>query len=280
MAHLAKKGTKPISYNETDRRLRLFFPDTTLQLARITPEKAAGYYDAFQVGRSVDYHRNTLAEAKSFVRWCVGQHQIKENPLESVEGVGARSTGKAQLTGNEAHVFYAWCVWKASRGDEAAIAVLLCLTLALRQKDVRIRLVRDVDLDAMVLRISDGKTKKSNRPRMVPEVLRPFLRKLVVGRGPLEPLFPAEGGGFHTKTWLRAAMVRFCRDAGVPYICPHALKGQAASVLADSGELSEKIAAHLSHEKVTTTERHYTPRGAVAAAQAGRGLELIQGGAG
>jgi hypothetical protein len=55
----------------------------------------------------------------------------------------------------------------------------MALLMALRSGDISRRLVRDVDLDATVLRVYDGKTHKSNRPRKIPEVLQPMLRKLV-----------------------------------------------------------------------------------------------------
>ena len=73
--------------------------------------------------------------------------------------------------------------------------------------------------------------------------LQPLLRLLVAGRSPLQPLFPALDGGYHTRAWLLAALKRFCRDAGVPAVCVHALKGTAG-----------KIADHLSHESERTTQ--------------------------
>jgi integrase len=283
--HLEKKQNGEVSRKETRRRLRLFFSSPELTISRVTPERGHAYYDAFRARRrpdgkpiSVDYHRNTLAEAKTFMRWCVAQGWTTGSPLEGVRGTGRRNAGKEQLTGDEARTLYGWLLGKANRGDDAALACLLCLLLALRQKDVRIRRVRDVDLDATVFRVSEAKTKKSNRPRRVPKVLQGLLRKRIEGRDPFEPLFVVNGGGFHSKTWLRRAMMRFCRDAGVPYICPHALKGQAASVLAETGELADKIADHLSHEQKSTTERHYLAAGVAEEAQVARAFAVISGG--
>ncbi len=147
--------------------MRLFF-DTVIdtQLARLTPERTAQLYVDFRVGRSVDYHRNTLGNAKGFLAWCVAQGWVQTNALAAVEGVGRRSVGKEQLTGDEARKLHDWCMWRARRGDEAAIGVLMLLLMALRQSDVTKRLVRDVDLDATVLRVSGGKTRRrANRPR-------------------------------------------------------------------------------------------------------------------
>lgn len=282
--YLLEQGNNlPESYGERMRRLRLFFaPMADLQLSRLQPEQARKLYEAFRFGRSVDYHRNTLGNARGFLKWCKSQGWISENPLEGVEGVGRRVTGKSQLTGDEARKLYGWCMWKAHRrgteserrDSDAAIGALMLLLMGLRQGDVIRRLVRDVDLDATVLHVSQGKTQKSNRARQIPDVLRPLLRTAVAGRSPMEPLFPIDGN-HHTKAWLHAAVRRFCRDADVPRVCPHSLKGTAGSVLADTGEASNKIADHLSHESEDTTRRHYVRPGAMEDARRERGIDVI-----
>jgi hypothetical protein len=43
-----------------------------------------------------------LAEAKSFLGWCVGKRWLARNPLDEVVGVGKRRHRKAQLRINEA----------------------------------------------------------------------------------------------------------------------------------------------------------------------------------
>lgn len=278
LEYLTAKGTGEISRTETVRRLRAFFTAPDRCIGDLEAEECADLYRAYQAGRAVSTHRQTLIEARSFLRWGVRQKWLRENPLADVEGVGKRNTGKMQLTGDESRKFYEWCMWRANRGDDAALAVLALLMMALRQGDLIRRVVRDVDQGATVLRVEGGKTKKSNRPRKIPAVLQPLFRQLADKRMPLEPLFKTPEGGHHTKSWLRKAMLRFTRDAGVPYVCPHSLKGTAASVLADAGELADKIAEHLSHEQSSTTMRHYAAPGALESAQVARGLAVIQGG--
>jgi integrase len=186
---------------ERMRRLRLFFASVaSIQLTRLRPSRGQELYDAFRVDRSVDYHRNTLGNARGFLKWCKKQGWISDNPLVDVEGVEERSVGKEELSGDEAQRFFRWCTWKAHRradghqrrDSDAAIGVMLALTLGLRSGDVTKRLVRDVDLDGTVLRVGmtterarKGKTKKSNRARRVPEQLQPLLRQVVEGAGRL-----------------------------------------------------------------------------------------------
>jgi integrase len=131
-----------------------------------------------------------------------------------------------------------------------------------------------------VLRVEGGKTEMSDRPRQVPEVLQHALRKLAAGREPFEPLFKSSytGSGFYTRRWLEQALEKFCREVGIPRVVPHALKGTAGSILAATGELSDRIADHLSHEQASTTTKHYVAPGAVETAQAARGLKVIAGG--
>lgn len=285
--HLQDKGT--IGYTETIRRLRLFVEEfEKTPISRVTTERAADLYEAFRKRKkrngetiSVDYHRATLINARSFARWCVKQGWITSNPFDGVEGVGRRNAGKDQHTGTEARKFYQWCLAKAEAGDDAALGVLMALLMALRSGDLTRRLVRDVDLDGTVLRVWDGKTKKSNRPRKIPRDLQPMLRRLVEGRKAFEPLFKSSttDDGKHTHRWLQQAMVRFCAGAGVPYVCPHALKGTSGTLAAEMGELGDRIADHLSHEdEGATAKRHYVAAGVLEQAQADRGLLVITGG--
>jgi integrase len=257
-------------------------------VGQVTPERGRAYYDAFRSrprpdGKpiSVDYQRDTLINARSFLAWCVEQGFAPVNVLASVKGVGRRNAGKQQHTGDEARRLYSLCIDRARAGDHSALGVLMALTMALRSGDLYRRQVRDLDLDASVLRISHGKTGKSNRPRRVPEVLRPMLREMAKGRAATAPLFwtPYTEDGYHTHKWLWESMARFCKLAGVPRVCPHSLKGAAGNILADTGAAAEVIADHLSHEKTETTMRHYVEAGRVEEEKAARGLRLIAGGA-
>ena len=285
--HLHDSGTLPVSYRETIRRLRLFFPSLALAVSRITPERAGSYYEKFRQRKrpdgepiSVDYHRSALINARSFCKWCVSREFLAANPFAEVDGIGRRRSGKAQLTGDEIRRLYSYCLVRAQDGDAAALGVLMALLMALRSSDLTRRVVRDLDLDATVLRVSEGKTRRSNRPRTIPSVLRPMLRELVRGRAAGAPLFPTPytDSGHHTRRWLEQAMDRFCSAADVPYVPPHSLKGAAGTILAETGELSDRIADHLSHESPATSERHYIAPGALEDARIGRALKVISGG--
>lgn len=287
---LRERGNLESTVADTKRWLGFFFASVMpMQVARLRQEKASELYAKFRNGRSVDYHRSALRRAKAFIAWCMEERGwLSENVLEKVKGVGKKKTGKPQFTGDEARTWFAFTLGKAMRRgteherqqSDVATALLMLLLMALRQGDIIMRQVRDVDLDATVLRVSKGKTEKSNRARKVPEVLQPLLVQIVQGRNADDWLFPASDtdSGRHTRHWLRRAQQRFCAYAKVPYIPPHGLKGTAGSILAETGELSEKIADHLSHTRVSMTERHYIAPGIVDGAQAERAFAVIAGG--
>jgi integrase len=299
--HLQQKGT--IGYAETIRRIRLFCsPVSDLLVSRLTRERAQQLYDDFR-GRtivhfkkdgtpakdhgkpiSVSYHRAALINSRSMAKFAIREKRwLRSNPFADVEGIGKRNSGKTTLTLDEATKFYEYCLARAQADDATALGLLLALALALRSADVCKRIVRDVDMDGALLRIHGAKTKKSNRPRKVPTLLQPLLRKLAAGRGAFEPLFAWRRKGelrHHTHRWLEEGMVRFCKGAGVPYVCPHALKSTAGEVLAEDGEAAETIIRHLSHDDGATTRRHYVRGGAMEQAAAERGFAVISGGKG
>lgn len=285
--HQQEQGNEDVSHVEVTRRLRLFFPNPDMLLGQVTAERARGYYDAFRQrlrhdGQpiSVAYHRAALINARSLFTWCIGEGWLHANPFAAVKGVGRRNSGKVQHTGDEVRKLYAHCIARAEAGDRGALGVLMALLMALRSSDVTRRIVRDVDLDGTVLRVWDGKSKKSNRPRKIPAVLQPMLRELAAGRPAFEPLFktPYTESGHHTRRWLEQVMEKLCEAAGVPYVCPHALKGTAGTLMAETGAAADVIADHLSHEKTSTTTRHYVAPGALEQGQAERAFRVIAGG--
>lgn len=283
--HLKDKGT--IGYGETIRRLRAFLPQE-ITIGRVTPERAKAYYESFRTRLrpdkepiSVAYHRAALINVRSFMTWCIEQGWIELNPFSKVKGIGKKNRGKPQLTGDEIIRWYAYCLARARDGDRAALGCLMAFTSALRSGDLCRRIVRDVDMGGTVLRVSGGKTLASNRPRAIARDLQPLVKILVAGRSPDEPLFPRHVKGqihHHTRRWLEQAMERFCAGAGVPYVCPHSLKGSASSILIEEGYSADAVARHCSHESRSTTEQHYITPGAVEDARQRKALKVMNGG--
>ncbi len=293
--HLRTKGNKkgPVkdgSRVETLRRLRAFFRDATIQVASLTEDRCARYYATlcetptkYRRAPSVDTHRNYLAEAKTFGRWLVREKLLGRNPLEGIEGVGARRPGeKPQLMTDESRLWLREALRRAEAGDDAALIATCALVFGCRASEITNRVVRDLDADGTIFRISKAKTKKGNRGVEVPELLRSHLLRLARGRAPGAPLFPLvdrEGNERHRKRdVVRYQTRKICQAVGVPLVCAHGLRGSHATLAEAAGVSSQVIAATLGHESDAITHRAYTDPSAVQTGRAKRALAILTGG--
>lgn len=278
--HLVAKGNKPKSYTETIRRMKVFFrPVLALRVDLLTEARARKLYQALVGKYAADSHRNMLAEAKSFLRWCVKKRWLRSNPLEGVEGQGRRSHGKEQHRINEARAFYRKAHELAALGDEGATAALMAQLFALRASEITERRVRDVDDDGRILWVPDSKTKAGRRSLETPEPLVPILAALVKGRKADEWLFPAEGeSGHHWRDWIRKQVHRVARLAGVKPITAHGMRGTHASIAREHGRSGAIVAASLGHESLRMTDTAYADREAVERGQRKKALTVLEGG--
>jgi integrase len=287
----AEKQNKPGSVDDTEYRLGMFFSEVDEEgkvirglddeaLSSITPKKGAELYTGLrrrktQSGKplAVDSHRNILAEAKSFLKWCLGKKWIVRNPLDEVEGVGRRHHGKEQLRIDEARKWQAKAIQFADRGEEGAVAAMMCLLMGMRCSEVVGRVVRDLDDGGRLLWIPDSKTMAGRRKLQVPDYLQPYLVALAKGREPKAALF-----GEHWRDWPRKWVQRICKAAGVPKVTAHAMRGLHSTLAVDSGITSHAVAAALGHESFKTTAESYATPDAVASAQQKRVLGVLKGG--
>lgn len=285
--HLIDKDT--IGYEETIRRLRLFFDKVQdMMVGRLTADKARELYDAFR-GRtladgvtpiSVAYHRAVLINARSMFKFAKAKKWVPENPFKDTEGIGKRKSGKRKPSGNELQKWYGYVMKRIEEGHDPALALMLDLALALRSGDICRRIVRDVDMGGTQLLVYDGKSENSDEPREIPVELQPFVQALIANRNPLEPLFKTSRTetGFHDHHWLWQAQERFCRLSGVPHFPPHSLKGVAGTILAKRGAAGKIVMEELSHGDQRTTRRHYVAGSVIDAAQAREAFKVVSGG--
>src|SRR6266568_5400296 len=240
-----EKGNEPKSATETMRRLRRFFPDQNLLLSEVDQGDAHGYYDAMRKwvkpnGQpiSVDYHRNTLAEARSFFKWCLVKKKWREkNPFDGVEGVGKRKHGKEQLRIDEARKWLAKAIEFADAGDDGAIAAMVALLLGTRASEVVSRVARDVDDAGKLFWIPDAKTNAGRRRVQVPKLLRPYLLELAEGKQPGDLLF-----GYHCPDWVGDWVRRICTAAELPIVTAHGMRGLHSSIAVEAGVTAHVVA--------------------------------------
>ena len=260
---LRSKGNKPRSITDTLWRLeKLLGPLLPRRLRRLAAEDCQDAYTALAAKMATDSHRNILAEAKTWARWCVKQGWIGESPLEGVEGVGARSRGKEQLRQDEARRFMDAGLAMRKPGATAAVTGLL---LGMRAGEIVSRTVRDLDDKGRLLWIPCSKTPAGRRVLVVPAELRPALLQLAVDKLPLAPLF-----GDHLPAWVRQWSKKVCKAAGVPYVCAHGLRGTHATLALDAGNSAEAVARSLGHASPSVTTEVYALPGSGQEATASR----------
>jgi integrase len=235
-----------------------------------------------------DSHRNYLAEAKTFLRWCVEKEFVGTNVLEGVSGKGSRNPGglgRNKLgTKKELRALYRTCLELAAEGDERAIGVLFALLFGFRASEVATRQCRHVDEETWTIEIDPdaAKTDASDRDNEVPLVLRPILLDLMKGKRADDYLFgEATNGGPHDKDWVTDSLKVICPKARIPVVNAHSLRGAHSDLAKKAGQTAHAICAQLGHTDERTGEKSYTSemgrRGARRATQA-TVFEVLEGG--
>lgn len=279
-----EKGNKPTSIEQTRLKMNRFFPDLFQPIEDLDAATCAALYEALRTSKhrskgsrhkpiSVDYHRNLLAEARTFLKWCVKQKYLLANPLEGVEGVGRRRHGKEQLRIDEARKWLAKAKEYADRGEAGAVAAMMTLLMGTRCNEIVSRVVRDLDDNGAMLWIPDAKTYKGRRTLLVPAELQPYLRALAAGKAPTDHLF-----GKHHRDWPRHWVQRICREAAVPVVTAHGQRGLHATLAVEAGVTARAVADALGHESFKTTAQSYARADGVGLARQTRVLSVLQGG--
>ncbi len=260
-------------------RLKSFFPSERMFVRSLSARACVELYDALQRSTKTDTHRNTLAEAKTFLHWCVREKHLRQNPAAAIIGTGKRKKGKEQLRPGEAREFMEVGLAESAAGRDGSFAAVAAMLLGLRQNAISRRLVRDVDISTRKLYIVGDKTAAGTRSVVIPEVLWPHFHERIEDRDPMEALLPANSkDGFHHKEWVNKNTQRICQALGIPIVCAQALRGTHSTLAEESGVSGEAVARQLGHESTTTTRAHYTKPEAVQSARQERALTVLAGG--
>jgi integrase len=299
--HLAdvgnKRPCKPDTIRQTCWAIASFF-DKPMPLRLLNPRRCEAMYAELRsrptrTGKpmSVDAHRNTLSQVKTFLNWCVAKRWLASNPAANVRGVGERRPGGKSLGKNddiltidETRAFYQMAIFRAERGDEGAIAVLVALLLGLRASEIVALRVRDLNATRTpcdTLSIPKGKTKAARRKLEVPEELRLLFVRCCEGKPSDAHIFEADGGGAHWRDWIRKNVKRLCKDAGVPEATAHQMRKLLAEIATERGLAGHLVAATLGHEDFDrVTVGPYATRQTADTGARRRGLTVLAGGIG
>lgn len=280
---MRQKGNKPKSIQTTCGRIkRLFGDDVDRPLPRFTEVRCAKLYVDLQAVVSVDYHRNALNEARTFINWCLSKPRrwLKRNPFSVVKGEGKRKKGKPQLRIDESRKFIETTKREADRGDIAGVVGLAALYFGTRITELVSRQVRDLDDDGWLYWIPDSKTESGKRFLEVPADLRPHLQQLAADKKPDAPLFVGpRGGRSMTRHGAYGMVKRMCRLAGVPEVSPHGLRGTHTSIARERGATPNIIAAAVGHSSYDgVTAKNYVAPGTDDRVRQRTVMGVLQGG--
>lgn len=272
---LAVKGNKAGSIETTGYRLRRFFTEPGLSVQLLTPHRCASYYEKLTKKQSVDTHRATLSEARTFCRWLIKKNHLRTNPTDGIEPVGRRRKGKPQLRYDEARCWLRKADELACEGQTGAVAAMVALLMGLRAGEIVARTVRDLDNGGRLLWIPDAKTEAGKRTVKVPKGLQPYLQRLALDKLPNAFLFPGKTGGQPDRAWPRKWVKRICRLARVPEVCAHSMRGLHATVAIEAGVSPDAVAHSLGHESSNMTLSNYAAPGSSESAAASRVQDLL-----
>lgn len=259
---------------------------TDRPLTSLTPAAARRYYaELVARGAATDTHRGSLVTATQFGNWVVKEKGwLKSNPFGDVRPEGERKQGKDVLKVDHARLFVAAALRDHTESElachrESGLAAWLLLALGLRISELTDRKVGDVNVNPPLLAVPKGKTRAAKRTLAIPAPLSSFVLKHIEGKAPDAQLFQ------FTRYGLYHHVKRICRVAGVPTVCPHGLRGSAATAIVSTslGEVGGSDAASgvdaaarlLGHSNRAVTLGHYIAPGAAESVDAEVKARLI-----
>jgi integrase len=227
--------------------------------------------------QSIDSQHGVRSTLAGLFAWAVKQRTLRKPP-ELPEIVGQKRKGKNQLRIDEAKQMVALAL---SQRDPLALAVVTMLFTGMRPGEAMGLRVRDLDDEATVLWVAaeDGKTAAARRMVEVnPPELGALLSELAVGRPGTEYLFPFDSrrqkkmSEISSRTAaLYRRLARLCKEAGVPVVVPHSMRGLHSTIAVERGATGKLVAAaigHTSFDRITVP--HYLAPGTAERAQARR----------
>lgn len=263
-------GNKPRSIKTCAEKLK-FLPESD-SLISIDQKRAEKLYREQTEKVSVATHQKNLRDARSFFEYCIRQRYISTNPWKQVRPIGKAKAGKPQLRRDEAKKLSAVLLEHAKKGDHSALALTVQVLFGLRSAEVLGLRKRDLDADGTVLVVEGTKTKNARRSLSIESpIVRELLAKRTEALGPEALIFGRDDREAPLPTdHLFKKLHRFCREAGVPEICPHSLRGLHSSLAIEGGQTSAVVAAALGHGSDAVTLKHYIAPSAVEKARAAR----------
>jgi integrase len=292
-AAVARGEQKESTITTTLGRLRWLFrhkPDEFLK--SLSNKRCREVFDAWAISPaqgkttppSLYYRRKNREECARFWAWLRDEGYVSyedgKGPFD-FEIKGRARVGKRQLRFGEVYSWEEVALRRARLGGRGALAALIAFYTGLRSAEVLSR--RKDDFDSVAdPRMPDGrvrlvyveddryngsfstKTDDSRRPVPLPAQLWEILGPYLDGLAPKALLFESDvcKGKPYDTGWLLDETKRICKEADLPEITVHGLRGTRATALKEAGVRLGDIARVLGHSSTSVTTRHYVAPGA------------------
>lgn len=279
LEHLQRNDRKPQTITAVRGKLWLLLESRwDADAASITEQRAKDIYLQLVPRRAAATHHEAISQARACWAWAVEERIVRSNPWTAVRKQGRPRRGKPQLTLDETRKLMDHCLLIATESD-GALATLLAILCGLRVSEIVGLTPRSLDDGGKRLRIQASKTAAGKRDPQIPDIIQPLLTARAAGRAHDAPLLVAATQTTLSgrRNWVRHEVERLCADAGVPIVCPHALRGGLASLAYEAGALPHLIAGLLGHTSSSMTERHYATPEAVQGALQRQRIESLLG---
>lgn len=267
----SRQGIRENSQRDLRDKLQRLLPFDE-PLNAMTAARAQSLYDDISESVAVSTHHMSLRRAKEFFGWCVKEDLFNINPFANVKPIGKPNAGKLQLRQDEARRLSEVLVDSASRGDSSALALLVQVLLGLRSGEVLRLRKRDLDRNGSVFVVEGTKNKNAKRTLGIDSpIARRLLGQHVAPLAPDALVFaPPTRGRPYATDHLYKRLRHYCKQAGVPEVCPHSLRGLHSSLAVQVGATSAHVAQALGHSSDEITRKHYLAPGALEASRTAR----------
>jgi integrase len=162
---------------------------------------------------------------------------------------------------------------RARAGEEGALALLVQMYLGLRPSEVLALTVDCVGEAGRRVAVPGTKTRNAKRQLELYAEVGELLAKHCDGKPGTQRVFAANLLKQPAPNWMYKRLHKYCDDAGIERICPHALRGLHSSLALTAGATTQDVARALGHASFSTTQRHYASPESVIN---GRSARLIQ----
>lgn len=223
---------------------------------------------------SVATRQNTLDEVNRFFQWMVKAKLASFNPFSDVEKKGKKNKGKKQLTDEEAAIFNVAVRPIAESGDLGALACVVALTFGLRAGEIAGIKPEDITAFSIYIRRSSQDTETTKTEAGIRRLrIPPELTNLTnAAKRHCEREFV-----FGDRHWVLRNVKKFCKYAGVPVVTAQGLRGTAASLAMESGQIGAAVIHSLGHASLSTTKAHYLKPGSLETANAKSVSAFLEG---